>query len=200
MQVVIVSNPDPIPNESTIINELFKEGLSVLHLRRPNETVNELSKLIEEIDEQHHHKIVLHQYFELTEKFKIRGFHLSEKNRLLCTNGKLIEFKLKGLILSSSVHSIKELHGLVPLFDYTFIGPVFDSISKPNYKPNFDVIGEVDKIMRRNVAIFGIGGVDHSKLEQMKCFNGVGLLGSIWNNPENAIEEFKKCKSIADTY
>lgn len=214
MEIVVISNPEPIENESTIINELFREGLGVLHLRKPNESENELCKLIEKIDQQYHDKIALHQHFSLTERFKIKRLHFSEKNRALYTIEQLMEFKNKGFTLSTSVHSMEDYNSLNQLFQYAFIGPVFESISKLNYKPSFDIVEQLNKQQMlkqkakafqhdqrpREVRIYGIGGVDHTKLEQMKNFDGVALLGAIWNYRENAIEEYKKCRKIANMY
>jgi thiamine-phosphate pyrophosphorylase len=42
--------------------------------------------------------------------------------------------------------------------------------------------------------LFAVGGVDETKIPIVKNlnFDGIGLLGALWNNPENAVNNFQQ--------
>jgi thiamine-phosphate pyrophosphorylase len=42
MKVIVISNPTVIQNEANLINDLFNEGLSCFHLRKPNASEAEI--------------------------------------------------------------------------------------------------------------------------------------------------------------
>lgn len=50
MKWIVITLPDFIENESTYINQLFKAGIDLLHLRKPESNTEECKRLIQEID------------------------------------------------------------------------------------------------------------------------------------------------------
>ena len=50
MKIIVISNPTPISKEASLINQLFDEGLSVFHLRKPDSSAQEVVLLLQEID------------------------------------------------------------------------------------------------------------------------------------------------------
>lgn len=58
MKWIVITLPDFIENESTYINQLFKAGIDLLHLRKPESNIEECKRLIQEIDKKWHKKIV----------------------------------------------------------------------------------------------------------------------------------------------
>lgn len=195
MKVVIVSNPNVVENETTIISALFEAGLETLHLRKPDITKDDLVDLINCINPKYHPAIVLHQHFDLTEEFAINRIHLSEPKRKTASSKDLLSWKSKNYVLSTSIHSIEDYNSLSTNFDYVFLGPVYESISKDGYKPSFNILEEVKLLVKKQTQIFAIGGVAPDKLEELEesNFDGAALLGSIWTNPKNAINIFKAC-------
>lgn len=56
MKWIVITLPDFIENESTYINQLFKAGIDLLHLRKPESNTEECKRLIQEIDKKWHKK------------------------------------------------------------------------------------------------------------------------------------------------
>ena len=123
MKLIIITSPDSIANEPEIINQLFAEGLSILHLRKPNMDIDTMRRFIFSIDKQYHIRIVLHDNYILSEEFDLKGIHLNDRNKG-CINDSKVD------INSSSLHSIEELKYISPNYKYVMLSPVFDSISK----------------------------------------------------------------------
>jgi thiamine-phosphate pyrophosphorylase len=192
--VIVISNPASVKDEALIINKLFDEGLERFHLRKPGSSINETNLLLKQINIHNHHKISLHQHHELGASFGINKIHYTEENRKKLVEKNFLKHKEKEKVFSSSIHNLVEYQTLSPLFDYVFFGPVFNSISKPGYNA---VIGDDFRIpVLRNTKIIALGGIDNSKIGRIKeyGFDGIALLGNIWNDPEKAIENFKNTK------
>lgn len=79
MKWIVITLPDFIENESTYINQLFKTGIDLLHLRKPESNIEECKRLIQEIDKKWHKKIVVHDHFELCRNFIFMVFILTEE-------------------------------------------------------------------------------------------------------------------------
>lgn len=195
MRIFVVSNPDAIENEAGTVNALFLEGLELFHLRKPHYSEKELIELIGKIDLNYHSKIVLHQQHNLAAAFEINRIHFPESERLKVSEADLEKHKTNGFIISTSVHLLNDYELLSKHFNYTFFGPVFESISKVGYKPQSDEMVRFEKNEDREIKIIAIGGINPGKIEMLKeaNFDGIALLGAIWNNPKNAINIFKTC-------
>lgn len=186
--LIVISNPTPITSEASLINQLFDEGLSVLHLRKPDSTSQELVLLLQEINPDHYSKIALHSHHYLAKSFGIKRLHYTQASRKQLTDFNLLEQNTE-YILSTSVHSIDEYNALSSRFDYTFLSPVFDSISKNDYKAQeFDLAFK----KKSHIKLIALGGVKDDNCEKAfeMGFDGVALLGSIWKS-DNKIESFK---------
>ncbi len=193
MNLCIISNPSNVSNESLIINNLFSNGLEIFHLRKPNGSINEVAELLRGIDDKFHHKISLHQHHKLSEQFEITRFHFTEDKRKKTGPAELEKYYSDGKILSTSIHSIDDYKILSSCFDYCFLGPVFNSISKKESKSiikNDFIIEEQTK-----TKIIALGGINKESIPAVKKmgFNGIALLGSIWQS-EKPVESFNQIK------
>ena len=98
-------------------------------------------------------------------------------------------------------HSLKELENHKEKYEYAFLSPIFDSISKKDYKSNFDLheLKNSPLLARRGVGgeVFALGGIDESRIEICRelGFAGVAVLGAIWHS-KNPIEKFIRIKKI----
>lgn len=182
MIVVIVSHPSPLTNEAAHINELFRQGMELFHIRKPDYTEAQMDELLSQIKEEHHHYLALHQHHGLAEKYKIKRLHFPEQQRSSASEEELKTLKEKGYTLSTSIHTLEEHTNLSAAFSYTFYGPVFESISKPGYKPKGGTFPILKK-EERNTKIIAIGGVTPDKMMLLNdCgFDGVALLGAVWD-------------------
>ncbi len=191
MKIIVVSNPNVVEGEADVINALFNEGLELFHLRKPDYSENELIELIEKINAAYHSKIALHQQHQLAERFKINRIHFPESERLKLKEEELVNLKSKGFTLSTSIHELTELNLLSEAFEYSFYGPVFESISKKGYQPKTEI--QVPK--NKKIKLIAIGGITPNKIKEVKelNFDGAALLGSIWGDTKKAIDTFREC-------
>jgi len=180
--VVVISNPTPVKDELSIIHQLFGEGLEVFHLRKKDYPESEVRKIIEKIPEKYFGKIVLHSHYYLTADYKLKGIHVPDS------------FKNKTITgaVSTSFHSLEEMKNARAKFEYAFLSPVFDSISKVGYKSKLDLKEIKEFLKNRSDKIVALGGIDEDKVDAVKDagFSGVALLGSIWQN-ENPVAKYK---------
>lgn len=190
--VIAISNPTGIADEATIINNLFDEGLEILHIRKPGAAIDEIRLLIQKIKMQYHYRISLHQHHELAFDFEIKRLHYTAIHRKKMSNEMLMKLKLESYILSTSIHCLQEWKSLSAAIDYTFFGPVFNSISKSGYTAVItdDFILPIQPPYSKVIAIGGINTKNIKKIKQMQ-FNGAAVLGSIWQKPRESILQFK---------
>jgi thiamine-phosphate pyrophosphorylase len=190
--LLVISYPTAIANEARIINRLFDEGLSLFHLRKPAGTEEQLRQLVVEIDLKHHSKLVFHQHHVLARTLGIRRFHFTEAVRNNLTEEELKQLKRELTQMSTSVHSTEDYLKLSMLFDYAFLGPVFDSISKKDYKAA-TFTHDLKKIKTDATKLIALGGISFTNYQKalFMGFDGVAVLGSIWES-KDPVNEFIK--------
>lgn len=190
--LIIISNPTGIPDEASIINALFDEGMEIFHLRKPGVSIEELRKLLEEIESSYHDKIALHQHHALAKDYGLKRLHFTEAARKEVHEEDLPILKQSGNILSTSIHEVEEYERLSAYFIYTFFGPVFNSISKQGYTSTI-TNGFVFPVVERGTKVIALGGIDESSIgKAIKMgFDGVAALGTIWQKPNEAVQRFK---------
>lgn len=170
--IIAITPPDFRVGEAKRINEILSEGKAqYVHIRKPECSAIDISRLIDQIHPRFHSRLKLHDHFELIDKYNIGGIHLNSRN-----SGKPNLKLPKSLEISKSIHKLEEIP-LAENFDYFFLSPVFDSITKEGYKAAF----ELDQI---SINISGkkavaLGGVTPDKFVLLKSlgFYGAALLG-----------------------
>jgi thiamine-phosphate pyrophosphorylase len=190
-QLIVISHADMLPGEAAIIQQLFKAGLELFHLRKPNADEQAVRQLIEAIPAEFRDRIVMHGFFHLMDEYGINRWHFREEHRMQTSEEELAQLKAKGYTLSTSVHDIAVVQNLSLHFSYTFFSPVFDSISKQQYK---GVAGD-DFLLtyeQKPIQVIGLGGINADNVIKVVTmnFDGAALLGSIWNEPEKAVERW----------
>lgn len=188
--VIVISNPTPVEQEHKIINALFDEGLSVFHLRKMDYSRKELNHLIIKINREHHSKIAFHQHHELAEHVGSKRLHYTEQERKKHAH-EIEGFKKGEFILSTSIHNVAAYASLPDIFDYCFLAPVFDSISKPELQ---SIITHDFKLPPRSATkIIALGGISSTGIPDVKKygFDGIAALGTIWQEPDKAVTNFK---------
>jgi thiamine-phosphate pyrophosphorylase len=195
-KMIVITNPIFIEDEINIIDSLFEEGLSLLHIRKPEFSVVEMAQFIHQIKVEFRSNLVLHSHHQMAENLGIGRIHFSEKDRKVKT--------LKtnySKIFSTSTHSIEDFNSLNNDFDYAFLSPVFKSISKKNYHPEENLFEALKSRTNFNTKLIALGGIDSENIKKTleNGFDNVALLGTIWNH-ENPIKQFKLCQQIAHSY
>lgn len=183
--IIVISNPEPLRDEHEIIRQLFDEGLEIFHLRKKEYTGYEMKLFIENIPKKYFKKIVLHSHYHLAEEYNLKGIHVPHT-----FNGETF-----GGIVSISFHTTDEIQKTNIPFDYGFLSPIFNSISKKRYKSSFDLNNIKQFMENRNEKIVALGGIDEDKIETVKGlgFSGIALLGAVWYS-ENPAGKYKRIK------
>ena len=199
--MIAITNPIPIPNEIDTIHSLFENGLELLHIRKPEFTEIEMKNFIARIGREFSKQISLHSHHQLASAAGIHRIHFTEKRRFEITEEGLINWKKSGFKLSTSIHNMIDFEQLPPVFDYAFFGPVFESISKPNYASAIDFQKELHLRKNNKTALIALGGITADKINTALDygFDDVALLGTIWNS-NHSIENFKLCQKIGLSY
>jgi thiamine-phosphate pyrophosphorylase len=194
--MIIITNPSAIANEISIIDSLFEEGLSLLHIRKPDFSELEMAQFIHQIKLEFRSNLVLHNHHELAEDFGINRIHFSEKERkhnpdFPARLPKPCRYK------STSTHSIEDFNSLENDFDYAFLSPVFKSISKEDYHPKINLFEALKSRTNNETKVIALGGISPENIEKTleNGFDDVALLGTIWNHG-NPIKQFKLCQKI----
>jgi thiamine-phosphate pyrophosphorylase len=187
VELILISYPEDFPNENDILIRLFQNGLNRFHLRKPGVNFAKYEKLIQAIPATYHPKIVIHSFHELAEKYALGGIHYPETQR----NSESSK-KLPGKQISTSFHTIDDLKNSGSAFDYMFLSPVFNSISKVDYAKGFDHAILAREIKNINMRVVALGGIGMQTLGLVKeiGFYGAALLGSVWNS-KDPLESFK---------
>lgn len=204
-KLIIISNPVSVTKEFEIIHNLFNEGLECLHIRKPDYTETELKDFLSKINKEVLNKIVIHSHYSLAEKFHLKGIHFTNSFIKQTPENEISLIIQKSLSnkhsVSSSIHQINEIKNLNFNYDYVFLSPVFDSISKYGYKRkfNYSELSESLKKKEREIKIIALGGVDEDNTSTalQMGFDGVALLGAIWNTEtNNIINKFRKIQKL----
>ncbi len=205
MELIVISHPSNFPNEGKIITALFEEGLETFHLRKPKWDKNKTADFLSSIPSQYHKRIVLHHHHSLAKNFNIKGLHYPKKKRKKPSKTKwLIRLKRmfnKNLTYSASLHSLGSIsHN--DFFDYVFLSPVFDSISKKGYGQAFTPGALKYAVNHAKTKVYALGGVSPENIVKVKeyGFAGAALLGAVWNYDDDPVEVFKKCKTAANSH
>lgn len=192
--MILVITPELIvPNETDFINQMFQEGLDLLHIRKPWISRNEMIEFITQIDESFYTQLVLHTYYDLGKEFIISRFHFREIDR----QEEMYKSFAKENTISTSVHDIKTYNTLEKEWEYAFISPFFPSISKKGYGLNSTIKEEIKHRNNPDVKLIALGGIHQDNIYEVfdSDADGAALLGAIWES-EEPLKVFKKCRNV----
>lgn len=193
--IILLSPPQNVDGELEQLIQLFEAGLQRFHLRKPNFSDIDLAQYLAQIPSNYWSRIILHQHYHLAVQLGLGGIHLTERSRKDRSLQELIQlisdFKAEGLAVSAAIHTLDDLSILGNLCDYVLISPVFDSISKSEYKanPHLNVNSWKSKVSAKLIALGGIQP-DTFPVVKAKGFDGVAVLGYIWQQPNLALEKY----------
>ena len=180
MELLVITRPG-LEDETALCNELFAKGLGRLHLRKPEARREQLADWIERIEPSYRRRIVVHDHFDLALQYGLGGIHLGRRNPDVPE-----WFDRKHFSLSRSCHSIAEVKSCQADYDYVFLSPIFDSISKQGYRAAFsrEELAEARDLLSRNV--YALGGITFERLPEVERlgFAGAAMLGGFWDEEE----------------
>ena len=189
MKWITITSPEFLSGEAIFIDKLFSQGLDLLHLRKPEASLEAYNQLLIQIPEQWHSRIVLHEHFKLAEEYKLHGIHLNRR----CSQ---VPDSFRGSI-SCSCHTLGEVKKQKNSKDYVFLSPIFDSISKVGYHAAFSPTSlkqaAIENIIDEKV--IALGGITANNISLVKewHFGGVAFLGDIWKRMSDPqVDEYLK--------
>lgn len=187
MKWIIITSPEFLSGEAIFIDKLFSQGLDLLHLRKPEASLEAYKRLLLQIPKHWYSRIVLHEHFALAEKFGLHGIHLNRR----CSQ---VPDSFRGSI-SCSCHTLEEVKKQKASKDYVFLSPIFDSISKVGYHAAFSSTllkqAAVENVIDEKV--IALGGITANNISLVKewHFGGVALLGDIWKRmSDSQVDEY----------
>lgn len=163
-----------VSDEQKRIVEFLNNGIDIFHIRKPNLTEEQLKYYLDEFPVEIRNRLTIHNYTFLASEFGLGGVHYNIQNPFI----KPIH---KDLRKSYSSHSISEMLETIKIFDYVFLSPIYNSISKEGYNSKFR-IEELKELNLINEKVIALGGVREENFEELKQigFGGAALLGSLW--------------------
>lgn len=177
MKIIAITTPKIISDDGYIIRGLLDNGVDIVHLRKPESTIDECRELLSNLGDEYRARIVVHDYPELYYEFSLRGVHIN-KNIGTLPDG------YDGL-RTRSCHSLEEVVRYKDECDYLFLSPIFDSISKAGYHSAFDecslrqasISGVIDS------RVIALGGVTFDKIDYLRNLNfgGGAMSGAIYS-------------------
>lgn len=176
MKIIAITTPEADENDVFLIRELLRCGISGIHFRKPDCDISYCRNVLQELTESERSRIIIHDYHDLYEEFALKGIHVNRNITSLPEH--YTGFRTR------SCHSLQEVIRHKDEFDYVFLSPVFDSISKAGYKAGFtreelekaSIEGIIDE---KVVALGGITLGDISYLKRLN-FGGVAMIGGIY--------------------
>lgn len=182
--IIGISLPEFVPHEAEGITGLLEAGLCRMHIRKPTACPTQVQKLVKEIPQGLRNRLSVHYYPELIPQLGIGGAHHSFSHP--------IPIAYQG-IKSKSCHSFDEVDQAVGPYQYLFLSPIFNSLSKSGYTAAFayDELKEyLQHANRKHTKIIALGGIQANNIAQAHQlgFDGIAILGSLWALQNNTLD------------
>ena len=175
-KVVVITEPVFWRGEVDALRLLLQLGVTYIHLRKPGATEEDMRTFLSSFSFEEKQKMVLHDYPNLAQEFCCGGIHHNSRN---CS----VPSGWKGR-LSRSCHTISEVKQHKCNYDYLFLSPIFDSISKQNYRQSFskEELEVARKVGVIDDSVLALGGMTQERLSEIFLlgFGGAVFLGDIW--------------------
>ncbi|MBO5960241.1 MAG: thiamine phosphate synthase [Paludibacteraceae bacterium] len=177
MKIIAITTPTAMPEDVCLIQSLMDKGIDMLHLRKPNANIDACRKILDALTSEQRSKIIIHDYPELYYNYSLKGIHINKNIPSLPDDYK--GFKTR------SCHSFDELAKYKNDYDYLFLSPIFDSISKNGYKSAYtdEDLHKASGLGIIDDKVIALGGVTLDKIEYLRKlhFGGVAMIGGIYN-------------------
>lgn len=179
MKLIVITSPQFIGGEASYITSMLQKGIDLVHLRKPESSPRDCAKLLDAIPEKLHQRIVIHYHHCLCEDYHLGGMHISPYHM----SQTLPRY---GGTISRSCHSIDEIAGFRSSYDYLFLSPIFNSISKQGYHGAFSAL-QLQEAQQKGIIdnkVIALGGITANNLSIVKQlgFGGAALLGDVWQH------------------
>jgi len=208
-KLILISSLDGFEHEIAAVQQMFELGLECYHLRKPRFSTRKLEQYLKRIGSRYHSRIMIHSHHELSLSHDLREIHLTSRHRkkrmiINWLKHQYVKLRRPNLKVSAGFHTLSELKEHSGRYDYVFLSPVFDSISKVGYKNTFNDISLRETIASSSYRVIALGGVNEDKIipAMEMGFAGVAVLGSVWKS-KDPVERFNqiqtRCRQLVTT-
>ena len=178
MKLIAITKPYFYEGEAAVIRRLLENGFDFIHLRKPESDIEYCRELLKKLSSEERNKIIIHDYHELYYEFSLKGFHINKN--IVKYPEDYQGFKTR------SCHSLEEVKLYKDDFDYVFLSPIFDSISKQGYKSAFteDELRRASEEGIIDEKVVALGGVTYDRISLLKDlgFGGAAMMGGVFIN------------------
>jgi thiamine-phosphate pyrophosphorylase len=189
MQLLLISPPHSIQDEERLVSEMLALGLARFHLRKPEWDRTQMLNYVAGIPARFHSRLVLHSHHSLVSELGLGGVHLTAAIRIA---GQTRRPTRLGQTLSTSFHSLAEINQHRRRYDYVFLSPIFNSLSKQGYEAAFDlaeVAATLQQLQQRaspGPQVIALGGIEGHRLSAVRRagFAGAAVLGAVWQQAD----------------
>ncbi|GAA0530294.1 thiamine phosphate synthase [Chitinophaga japonensis] len=194
--LLIITHPETLPQETARWQELLAAGADALLLRKPGRTQEDYARLLDQVDPVCYSRILVAEHWPLCRRYGLMGVHYSERLRNSGLPQPAMHYP-PHCLLSTGIHDTAALPAAAQEWDLLLLSPVFDSISKPGYKSRYPAGFRLQRPEGR-ARILALGGVNHTNAARARemGFDGIALLGAIWNTPGKAVEQYNHISNI----
>ena len=201
MQVIAISSPDKFSSEVKSVGRMFELGLETFHVRKPKFSQRRMKQYLSMFPERHLDKVIIHSHHGLASVFDLKGVHLTrkhKKNFFTAWRLKWLKWFNRDLYVTSSFHSLRELGEFEYNYNYVFLSPIFESISKKGHNGSFPEDKLKKALADSRFRVFALGGAEGKHLEKVDelGFAGMALLGALWSDGRSADEVYAEVRAL----
>jgi thiamine-phosphate pyrophosphorylase len=200
MQLLLISPPHSVQNEEGLVSEMLALGLARFHVRKPEWDRAQVLGYVAGLPARFHSRLVLHSHHSLVSELGLGGVHLTAATRVA---GRTQRPPGPGQTLSTSFHTLAEISQHRRRYDYVFLSPIFNSLSKQNYEAAFNLT-EVAATLRQlqlraspGPRVIALGGIEGHRLAAVRRagFAGAAVLGAVWQQAD-PVAAFRALQSV----
>ncbi len=177
MRIIAITTPKVDDNDIPLIKGLIGCGIDIIHLRKPVSDIQGCRMILRELTPQERSKVIVHDYPELYYEFSLKGIHINKN--VVTFPEEYSGFRTR------SCHTIEEVVKYKSEYDYIFLSPIFDSISKSEYKSGF-CHRELEQAAKDGIIdgkVVALGGVTFDSIPYLQSLNfgGAAMLGFLYH-------------------
>jgi thiamine-phosphate pyrophosphorylase len=195
--IQLITHPTSLPDETGYWLQLLQAGADSILVRKPGWQESCYEDLLRQADPVCYRHLMIAGYPALCEKYGLQGVHFSEAARMQLSDKQIHYYQQQGWRLSSSIHTVQVLPPTCNHWNQLLLAPVFNSISKNGHLAAFDRTFRLSK-NGYSGKVLALGGVDHTTAGAARHmqFDGIALLGALWQQPTAAVNNFCRIRDI----
>jgi thiamine-phosphate pyrophosphorylase len=200
MKLIVISSSKNRPEDPKVMTELFECGLQTFHLRKPAMSTQDMRKIIEQVPQHFHNRIVIHSHHKLASKYELRGVHLTgvHRRRKFSTwlRLRMLQMKNDSLTVSTSFHKLASVYTNKSEYSYIFLGTIFDRLTG-KFHAGYSEHSLIAAIAKTSAPLIARGGTGPDVIvKSMEVgFAGIAFGSNLWDSG-SPVEAWKK---IIDT-